>query len=157
MVPLQEFLGEALAGFKLCGGARGPESSPAAASELVDNAEHQRELRADDGQVGPDLIRHRDHRVQAFQIDGEALGLFGNARVAGCAINFSRSRRLSKFPYERVLAASAAENENFHGAGHSGLLRVGARGNHVNGRRAGQRLEVRLQRSKQLKIAEVRL
>ena len=117
-VALQELLGEALAGFKLRGGAGGTEGAPAALRELVDHAEHQRQLGADHGQVGLDLIGQRHHRVQALHIDGEALGFLGDAGIAGRAIDLASPRRLGKLPDQRVLAAAAAKNENFHGPRH---------------------------------------
>ena len=52
VVALHEFFGEGLAGFELRGGLGGAEDAEAALSELVDEAEGEREFRADDGECG---------------------------------------------------------------------------------------------------------
>jgi hypothetical protein len=115
---LEEFLGEALAGFESRGGAGGADGAEAAAGEFVDDTEHEREFGTDDGEVGLELVGEGEHGVEAFEIDGEAVGFFGDAGVAGGANNLRGAGRLAKLPDESVLAASGAKDEDFQGTGH---------------------------------------
>ncbi len=50
-----EGFGKALAGLQLRGGLRGAKDRNAAAAKLIDDAEHERNLGADDDQVRADL------------------------------------------------------------------------------------------------------
>jgi hypothetical protein len=92
MVALQEFLGKALAGFELSRGHGGAEGAPASSGEFVDHAEHQRQFRADHGEIGLDAIGEFDHRVEALHIDRDALRFVGDAAIAGRAVDFRDPR-----------------------------------------------------------------
>ena len=114
MVPLEKFLGKALARLQLCGGARGSERGPTAPREFVDHSQRERQFRADDGQIRLQAVREGRDRVQALQVDGQALRVVGNATVPRRAIKLRNARRLPQLPYQRVLAPTASKDQNFH-------------------------------------------
>ena len=114
VVALQEFLGKALAGFKLRGGLRWPESAPASPREFIHHAEHQRQFRPHDREVGLDLVGKRDHGVEALDVCRDALCLVRDAAVARRAVDFCGSRRLPELPDQGMLASAAADDEDLH-------------------------------------------
>ena len=111
-VALQEFLGKALAAFQLRGSLGGAERAPASAREFVHHAEHQRQFRPHDGEVGLNLVRERDHGVEALDVDRDALRLIRDAAVPGRAVDFRDPRRLPELPHQGVLASAAADDED---------------------------------------------
>src|SRR5207237_7007950 len=60
VVALHEQLGEAFARFQARGGLRWSEDAQAAAGEFIYYAERQRQLRADDGEIGMKAIGELD-------------------------------------------------------------------------------------------------
>ena len=110
-----ERLGKALAGFQLRSGLRGAEDRNAAAAKLIDGAEHERNLGADDDQIRADLDGRFDDRVQAAQIAGDTGCFLRDAGVSGGAEDGLHPWRLLELPNQRVFAASAAKYEDFHG------------------------------------------
>ena len=143
MVALQEFLGKAFARFKLRGRFRWAEGAPASSREFVHYAEHERQFRPDDGKVGLNLIRERDHGIEALYVNRDAFRVVRNAAIPRRAVDFRDSRRLPQLPYQGVLASATADDEDLHGSRHS---RVGAREDDVKRENPLQRSEVRLQR-----------
>ncbi len=91
-VALQEFLGKALARFQLRGGPSGAKCAPASSGEFVHHAEHQRQLRADHGEIGLDVIGEFDHRVEALHIDRDAFRFVCDSAIAGRAVDFRHPR-----------------------------------------------------------------
>ena len=115
-VPLHEFLGEALAGFKLRGSAGRPEDRPAAPLEFVYHSEGERQFGTHDGEVGAEGVGQLHQRVEALHVGGYALGVGRNAAIARRAIQLLDARRLPQLPNHRVFATTATEDEHFHRA-----------------------------------------
>ncbi len=111
---LHEGLGKALAGFQLSSGLCGSEDGPASATEFIDDAEHERQLGSDDGEVRMDLIGKGDDGVHALNFHGNADGVVGDASVAGCAVHLIYTRGLLELPDQSMFASAAAENQNLH-------------------------------------------
>jgi hypothetical protein len=111
---LEEALGEALAGFEHGGGAGRTEDAEATVLEGIDNAEGERQLRADDGERGLLGEGDADEGVEVAQVDGDTAGDFGDAAVAGGADDFSDSIAALYRPGQRVLAASRTQDQDFH-------------------------------------------
>ena len=88
-VALHELFGEGFAGLELRRGLRGAEDAVAAFSELVDDADGEREFGTDDGEGGLLDSDDVDHLVEVAGIDGDAAGELGDAAVARGAENFS--------------------------------------------------------------------
>ena len=118
VVALQEFLGEALTGFKLGGSPGRAERSPAALVEFVHYPEHQRQFRSNDCEIGLNLVGHGEQRVQALDVGWNALRLFCDPAISRSAVDLRDARRLPEFPDQRVLASAAADDKDFH-TGHS--------------------------------------
>src|SRR6266700_8330674 len=122
---LQELLRESLARLELGGCFGRAEDRPATTEELVHYSHLQRQFRADDGQVGLELVRNRHKRSRVFKVGWNALGISADPAIPGCAINFRNARRLAQLPHQCMLASAASNDEDFH----SGDTRVGAEGN----------------------------
>jgi len=148
-MPLEKFFGEAFAGLQLSSSLGRPERTPAATRKFVHHSEHQRQFRPDNSKVRLDLIGDSDERIQALDISGDALRFFSAMPpLAGRAVDFTYPRRLPEFPNQRMLAPSAADDENFH---NSEQLRLGGRMKMSNGesevRVRGQIAEVKILRT----------
>ena len=102
---LHELLGESLAGLEAGGGLGGSEDAEATGLESVDDAEGERQLRADDGQGGLLGFDESDCVVDAFDVNGDAAGDLGDAAVAGCADDFCHAFIALDCPGERMFAA----------------------------------------------------
>src|SRR5205807_6646974 len=72
VVALHEQLGEALARFQTRGGLGWPEDAQAAAGEFIHYAQSQRQLRADDGEIGVEAIGEFDDGVETLDIQRQA-------------------------------------------------------------------------------------
>ena len=88
----------------------------------------ERQLGPDHGQVGTDLFRHRHQRVNAFHVGSQAYGLFSDTAIAGRAIHLRNPRGLAQLPYQRMLAPTASDDQNFHSRR---LTRLGGRAGDV--------------------------
>ena len=109
-MPLQEFLGETLAGFQLGRRFGGAEGAPAAAGEFVHHSEHQGQFGTDHCEIGLDLAGDAGERVQAFDVSGKAFRFFGDPAISGRAVDLRHARRLPQLPDQRVLAPSTADD-----------------------------------------------
>ena len=139
---LKELLGKAFAGFEHSGGARGTKDAQAALLEGVDDAKRERQLGADDGEIGLLCFGEANHGGKALQVDGNATGNLGHAAVAGRTNDFGDARAASDGPRQRMLAASRTEDEDFHErVPSSGFVRAGRImvGNEGGGSQTGQR------------------
>ncbi len=114
-VPRHEVLREHLAALELRRGARGPEDAQAARAEQIDNAEVERQLRPDDGQVDVLMHRQRGEPIDVAAADGDPSCDSADAGVAGSADDFRHAGFGRQLPGERVLAAAAAHDEDSHG------------------------------------------
>src|SRR5437899_3306823 len=115
IVPLHEFLSETFAALELRGGSRWPEDAESALLEFVNDAEVERDLRADDSQVDAELLCERDQRRDVLYIAGETFGLIGDAAVAGGAVEVRDAGRLPQLPRYCVFAPAPADDQHFHG------------------------------------------
>jgi hypothetical protein len=113
-VALHELLGKGFAGLELGCGLGWAEDAEAAFGELVDQAECEREFRADDSECwlfdGDDV----DHLVEITKIDWNAAGQLSDAAIAGCAENFRYLRRSAKRPDQSMLATTATDYQDLH-------------------------------------------
>ena len=95
----------------------GPNAAQPRFRKRVDDAEHERTFRTDDRQV--DRLRggesHEPGDVFGCDLDVARLRLERGARIAGRDEHLRHARRLRDLPRERVLAASATDDEDTHG------------------------------------------
>ena len=107
VMPGHEGLREGLAGFELRRGGRGTEQEPAGGSEGVGDTGAERQLGADDGQVGPLAFGKGQHGSRIAQVDRMDRDQLRDPGVArGCDDGHAR---LGGEPgHERVLAPAAS-------------------------------------------------
>ena len=120
-MPLHEGLGEVLRAFELRRRLRRAEDAQAARAEHVDDAGGQRRLGADDGERDLLLLREVG-AAPSRSVIGDVLAARGSSAVPalpGATKTVCTRRRLRQLPGQRVLAAAAADDEDFHGAAHS--------------------------------------
>jgi hypothetical protein len=79
----------------------------AGVSKHIGQAGDERIFRADDDKVDCPLPAKLDEGREVVRSDGDALHVFGNARIAGGAEDF---RLLRELPGKRVLASSTSDN-----------------------------------------------
>src|SRR5258708_36226356 len=118
-VALQEILGVRLRPFQARRGAGGAEASAASRGEAIDDTGNQRTFGTDDGESDVLTRRECEQGVDIIGRDGDVadLGLERGARVAGSDEHLIYPRRLSTFPSQRVFAAAAADDQDFHRRG----------------------------------------
>ena len=113
----QEFLGKGLGALEPRGRLARSEALQSARGECVDRACHQRCLRPDDGEL--DLLGgcqlHEPRDVLRRDVHVAYLGFRRGARVAGSHQHVRDARGGGALPGERVLAATPADDQNFHG------------------------------------------
>jgi hypothetical protein len=119
VVALHELFGEGFAGFELGCSLGGSEDAVAAFGELVDEAEGERDLGADDGEGGLLDDDDVDELVEVGRVAGDAAGDGRDAAVAGSAEDLCDLRRFEQSPYDGVLAATTADYQNLHSDLHS--------------------------------------
>ena len=117
MVALHELLGEALARFQLRRRLGCAEDRPSALLELIHNAQRERQFGADDGEIRIQAAGKLDERIDALDVDSDALSVGGNSTVAGRAIDFFDAWRLPQLPDDCVLATTTADDQDFHSEG----------------------------------------
>ena len=111
---LHKGFGEVFRAFKLRGGAGGAEHRQAGGAEIVHNPRRQRGFRAHQregdffgaAKGNQPRVRQERHIAQ--------LWLDGRARITGRNKNGFHIGRLRQLPGQRVFAAAAADNEQFH-------------------------------------------
>ena len=117
-VPAQEFFGEGLGALELCCGTAWPKAAQTGCLESVHHPQHQRRFRTDDRETDAFAARELDQA-------GDVLGgnrhiahprLGGGAGVAGRDQHFGDARRLCAMPSQRMLAATAADDQDFQAA-----------------------------------------
>ena len=91
---LHEVLGEGLARLQPRGGLGGAEDAQAEAEKLVDEAEGERQLGADDGERGPFGLDDAQHGGEVAGVDRDAAGGLCDARVSRRADDLGHSRGL---------------------------------------------------------------
>jgi hypothetical protein len=111
-----DVLREALAALDLGRGAGRPEAGDAGRPDRVGGAGHQRHLRADDDEVGGDLLRERGHRGGVGHVEGARLGERGGPGVARRAHQRGDSRIAAQRQQQGVLAGTGSDDEDLHAA-----------------------------------------
>src|SRR3989454_586611 len=96
------------------GGGRRAEGAEAGGGEAVDQAQGQRQLGADDGEIDVALPGEAQEPLHVVGGDRHALRLLGDAGVAGRAVERADAGALPELPHERVLAPAAADDEDTH-------------------------------------------
>ena len=89
----------------------------------IHDAQRQRVVRPDDGEVGAVLPGEGEEAGQVFRaqvnaLDGRAVlrqAFAGDAGIAGRAPHLRNMGRLRQFPNQCVLAPAGADDEDFHG------------------------------------------
>jgi hypothetical protein len=114
MVVAEDLFGKRFTAFELRGSLIGRENAQAPRLEQVGNAERERQLRADDGEIDIFFDRERGELLDLLNADGDKLGEFANAGAARRAVNFRYARALANFPNQGVLASAAANDQDFH-------------------------------------------
>ena len=104
-VARHELARERLGALDLGGAARGREDAQPAAHELVADAEHHRQLGADDREVGLDRLGEVGDLDDVGGVDRHAVGEVGHPGVAWGAVHLADERALADLPGERVLPA----------------------------------------------------
>jgi hypothetical protein len=114
----EEVFRECLRALQARGQPSRSEAAQAGSFERIRHARHERRLRADDRQRDLFAAREVDQRrgVVRGDIDVDDALLERRPGVAGSNVDLLHARGLRDFPGERVLAAAAAEDENFHGS-----------------------------------------
>src|ERR1051326_8831442 len=109
-----ELFREDLGAFELRGQAGGAEDREAALLELVDDAEGERKLGADDGEVHLQPLGEVGELDDVGHADVDAVGHRGDAGVPWGRVKFSDQRGLLEFPRDRVLARALPDDESPH-------------------------------------------
>ena len=81
-----------------------------AAMKFVRHPQNQRQLRADDGKVGPDTLGQPRQCGHVFHLHRLALRELGHPRVSRGAQQLLDPRALLQFPRQGMLAAAAADD-----------------------------------------------
>ena len=112
-----DLLGEGLAALHAGGGLDGAEGGEAGLLEGVHDAEAERDLGADDGEVGAVLLRPGDEPGDVLGGDRDVGGDRGGAGVSGGAEELRGGVVLVQLPGDGVLAAAVSDDENLHETG----------------------------------------
>src|SRR5882724_10617837 len=110
----EQLLGERLRALEARGGGRRAEGAEAGGGEAVDEAQGQRQLGADDGEIDVALLGEVQQPLHVVGGDRHALRVLGDAGVAGRTVERADAGALPELPHERVLAPAAADDEHAH-------------------------------------------
>src|SRR6202040_4301776 len=80
----------------------------------VRDAQYQRQLRPDDGEIRAESGCERGCGFHIAQVQRQALRIIRNSTVSRRAPDFFYGSGLPQFPYQCVLTTAAAEDQNFH-------------------------------------------
>ena len=111
---VQQLLAEDLAALELGGGLAGAEDFEALGSQFIRQAHGEGVLGADHRQVNLFFPHEANNPHVVLHADLDALGVARDARIARRAIEFGEQGGLREFPSQRVLAPTAADDEDFH-------------------------------------------
>ncbi len=113
-VPLHEGLGIDLGAFDFRRAPARSDDAPARGLEHVGDAERERRLGADHGEIHILLLREIEKRIQILGRDREvsALGFRGGARIARSQEHLGHAGAGGELPGDGVLAAAAADHEH---------------------------------------------
>ncbi len=120
-VALHELLGERLAAFDLGRLPARPEDAQPAQAELIHDAERQRQLGADDGQVDLEGAGEIGQLLDLVGGDRNRVRELRRAGIAGRAVELVEQGALPELPADGVLAPAASDYQYFHGLSRPGL------------------------------------
>ena len=112
---LHDLLGEPLGRLDLRGVAGGTEGEDAAFAQRVDEAGGEGCFGSDDDEVDATLLGGVAEAVDVGVVDREVLAEFRGSGVARRGEQGLAGRRLRQFPGQRVLASTAADDQDSHG------------------------------------------
>ncbi len=104
---------ERLAALELSRGARGADDAVTARAEAIDDAQIERQLGTDHGQVEALAIGERAELVNRARFDREDASISRDAGISGHT-GHRNARRARERSYERVLASTGADDEERH-------------------------------------------
>lgn len=97
-----DILGEAFGALELgCSSGR-TENHKAIGAQPVGEAGNQRRLRADNDEIDRLVLAEGRDRFVILDVNRHEDGVFGNAGIAGCGVEFRHQRRLRQLPGERM-------------------------------------------------------
>ena len=111
---LHEALGEHFRAFETSRLASGTKNGEAPLGELVGDAERERQLGTHDRQIDLEIAGEVGQLLHLVRGDRHQVGHLLDSGVAGGAVEIGDSRALSELPAQGVLAAAAADDQNFH-------------------------------------------
>src|SRR4029079_17098942 len=100
--------------FEARAGSTRTERGDAGLAQLVGDAEHERILGADDDEVDVLLRRELHDRSDVADLERDVARDLRRADVAGRAQDLGLQRRLRELPAQRVLASTAAHDQDLH-------------------------------------------
>ena len=109
-----KILGEAFGAFEPRGCSGRPEHFHPGGFEIVGETGDQRRLGADHHEADVILLAEADHRFMVRHVERHALGDLGDSGIARRAIEPAEQGALPELPGERVLAASAPDQQHIH-------------------------------------------
>src|SRR6185369_16080590 len=109
-----ELFGEDFGAFQLRGEAGGAEDRQSALLELVDDAEGQGQLGADDGEVHLQLFGEIGQLDDVGHADADAVRDPSDAGIAGRRVELFYEGRLAELPGERMLACPLPDDQYTH-------------------------------------------
>src|SRR5262249_52896130 len=108
-------LGEDLAGLELGGDLGGPEDAQPFLLKMIDDAQGERLLRANDCETDPFLARKARQPIEVVLFDIDIDAVHCRAGIARGAKYPLGPRRLGQLPRQRMLATTLADNQDLHG------------------------------------------
>ena len=115
-MPSEEILGVGLGRFQSGRQLARAEAAQAVRGECVGDAEHQRSLRPDDGQIDAFALRKRQQPSHVVRLHGNVLHplLALRTGIAGSDEHLRDARRLRGLPGQGMFATATTDHENFH-------------------------------------------
>ena len=110
------FFGKALGGFELCRRFRRAKGQHTCGAQLICDTCGQRRLRANDHEINRVFFDETHHRRAIVDVKAGAFGNRCDTRVAGRDDQLVAFRVLQGRPCQRMLTATAAQNQNIHGS-----------------------------------------
>ena len=129
---LKNSLEKTLEDLDLRGQARGPEDRQLSLLELVHDAERERQLGPDDGQVDVELLGQIGDLDGVARRDRKAVRDLRDAGIAGRAEDLLDHRAAMERPAERMLPPPSADDQDLHAGG---IIAVGFRSPDAGGGR----------------------
>src|SRR5215831_4950195 len=114
IVLMQNRFRKGFAAFQSSGRLVRSKDSQATRFKEVAYTQGKRQFRSDDCKIDFFFSSEISEFLDLLRPAGDALSQFSDGRAAWSAEEFGYFRTLADFPYQRVLAAAAADDQNFH-------------------------------------------